>query len=1396
MTTVSCPANVITTTESDRIAGLFNIPSGIIPTGNVLSTIEVCAHRCIFDFFKQIRSDDNSLYSAQFDILLGTYCNTLNFVRFLELGLSVACICTKFPELAYVRDGVIQFEVQQPMIARDGPHPVDQPVHNYMVKRIHKRSLSAAFAIASEALSLLSNTYVDGTEIDSSLRIRAIQQMARNLRTVLDSFERGTADQLLGVLLEKAPPLSLLSPINKFQPEGHLNRVARAALLSDLKRRVCADMFFMTRHAREPRLISAYLSDMVSCTQPSVMVSRITHTNTRGRQVDGVLVTTATLKRQLLQGILQIDDTAADVPVTYGEMVLQGTNLVTALVMGKAVRGMDDVARHLLDITDPNTLNIPSIPPQSNSDSTTAGLPVNARVPADLVIVGDKLVFLEALERRVYQATRVAYPLIGNIDITFIMPMGVFQANSMDRYTRHAGDFSTVSEQDPRQFPPQGIFFYNKDGILTQLTLRDAMGTICHSSLLDVEATLVALRQQHLDRQCYFGVYVAEGTEDTLDVQMGRFMETWADMMPHHPHWVNEHLTILQFIAPSNPRLRFELNPAFDFFVAPGDVDLPGPQRPPEAMPTVNATLRIINGNIPVPLCPISFRDCRGTQLGLGRHTMTPATIKAVKDTFEDRAYPTIFYMLEAVIHGNERNFCALLRLLTQCIRGYWEQSHRVAFVNNFHMLMYITTYLGNGELPEVCINIYRDLLQHVRALRQTITDFTIQGEGHNGETSEALNNILTDDTFIAPILWDCDALIYRDEAARDRLPAIRVSGRNGYQALHFVDMAGHNFQRRDNVLIHGRPVRGDTGQGIPITPHHDREWGILSKIYYYIVIPAFSRGSCCTMGVRYDRLYPALQAVIVPEIPADEEAPTTPEDPRHPLHAHQLVPNSLNVYFHNAHLTVDGDALLTLQELMGDMAERTTAILVSSAPDAGAATATTRNMRIYDGALYHGLIMMAYQAYDETIATGTFFYPVPVNPLFACPEHLASLRGMTNARRVLAKMVPPIPPFLGANHHATIRQPVAYHVTHSKSDFNTLTYSLLGGYFKFTPISLTHQLRTGFHPGIAFTVVRQDRFATEQLLYAERASESYFVGQIQVHHHDAIGGVNFTLTQPRAHVDLGVGYTAVCATAALRCPLTDMGNTAQNLFFSRGGVPMLHDNVTESLRRITASGGRLNPTEPLPIFGGLRPATSAGIARGQASVCEFVAMPVSTDLQYFRTACNPRGRASGMLYMGDRDADIEAIMFDHTQSDVAYTDRATLNPWASQKHSYGDRLYNGTYNLTGASPIYSPCFKFFTPAEVNTNCNTLDRLLMEAKAVASQSSTDTEYQFKRPPGSTEMTQDPCGLFQEAYPPLCSSDAAMLRTAHAGETGADEVHLAQYLIRDASPLRGCLPLPR
>ncbi|RXF57518.1 hypothetical protein EG867_15900, partial [Enterococcus faecalis] len=72
-------------------------------------------------------------------------------------------------------------------------------------------------------------------------------------------------------------------------------------------------------------------------------------------------------------------------------------------------------------------------------------------------------------------------------------------------------------------------------------------------------------------------------------------------------------------------------------------------------------------------------------------------------------------------------------------------------------------------------------------------------------------------------------------------------------------------------------------------------------------------------------------------------------------------------------------------------------------------------------------------------------------------------------------------------------------------------------------------------------------------------------------------------LTQPRANVDLGVGFTAAYAAAALRAPVTDMGNLPQNLFATRGAPPMLDADADDYLRRTVNAGNRL---APVPVFG------------------------------------------------------------------------------------------------------------------------------------------------------------------------------------------------------------------
>nr|CAA91200.1 major capsid protein [Gallid alphaherpesvirus 2] len=1371
---------------------LFNIGSTLAPTGRLLTTIEMSSHRCMFDYFKQFSSDDDGRYTAQFDILLGTYCNTLSLIRFLETGLSVACICNGgAPDLMYMREGTVQFEIQQPMIAREGPHPADQPVHNYMVKRVCRRSLNAAFVVAAEALALLSEVSLDGTAISKHLRMRAIQQLARNVRRSLTPSNGGTVDQMLRILLEKAPPRTLLIPLSHALSEGRTNsQVMRANLVSELKRRVCVETFIMSKPDK-PRKYPVVYRTNGKLYPTDNLYAETNPCRFKGQTSRRCVGDHRNGEAKTIIRNSKVSDTSARVPVTYGEMIISGTNLVTVVVMGKAVRNMDDVARYILNLREDEVMNGTDKVIEGDSDRLQM-----ADVPAELVVVGDKLIFLEALERRVYQATQVRYPLIGYVDLTFIIPLGIYQRIS-ERYARHAGDYAAGvgSGGDIRNFAPRDIYFYNKDNQLICLTLADAIGTVCHPSFLDIEATVNHLRSGRYELTCTLGAYVTNPPALPLMDRARQFFENVGEMMREFPRWVEEcQMTTEQFMSTGNENLFMELHPAFDFFVIPGDVDLPGPHNIPQVMASAEASWRVCNGNIPLPLCNTDFRDALGRELSSTRYKLSDSTVSALSDTFADSSYPTAFYIIEAVIHGSERNFGLLMRLVIQCIRSYWDNSKRVAFINNFHMVAYIEAYLCSGELPEECMNIYKELMRHVRALRSLVQDYTEQTDSLYEQSHDELNHVSIDRTVLPPLLWDCDPLIYRTRGIRDRELYLK---RRWGRKLHRPPLAGIARCRlqshQANVLVHNRPVRDIDRQAF--VPHHSQEWTILSKIYYYVVVPAFSRGQCCTMGIRFDNIYATSQAVIIPEVHSDEEPPIDPEDPRHPLNGRNLIPNTFNVLLHNARISADADALLTLQETVNNMAERTTAILYATTPDIGGASASTRRMRTFDGALHMAFLVWLIRATTRRSWREHIFIPCTTSMLssHALIIWRQSVRPLPGNIRTICERAPPVPSFLGANYYSTFRQPLAQYVKRSRCGPNEMSYALMSGYFKLSPLGLYHQLRTGLHPGIAFTVIRQDRFLADMGLFAERASESYFLGQVSVTKRPHAGGVQFSLTQPRANVDLGVGYTAVCTPLMLRNAVTDMGNTAQSLHLTRGSPPLLNPEADEFLRKVATRGQRTAPQRPVPFLGTLMPSLPSGLEHGQMSICEFIPTPVSSDLEYFKTPCNPRGRAAGPIHSGEDMQDVDNIMYDHKQGDPAYPFRATNNPWASQRYSYADRLYNGTYNLSGASPLFSPSYKFFTPAEVCSKTRCLDKLITEAGSAPSASTSDGEIQFKRPVGSTELTEDPCSLFQEAYPILCATDKALLLSYTKGTTDGSESHLAQYLIRDSSPIGGCLP---
>lgn len=71
--------------------------------------------------------------------------------------------------------------------------------------------------------------------------------------------------------------------------------------------------------------------------------------------------------------------------------------------------------------------------------------------------IGEKLVFLEALEKRIYAPPTFPTP-VGAMDLTFVLPLGLFNP-VMERFAAHTGDLVPApATRIPRLPAPPAVF--------------------------------------------------------------------------------------------------------------------------------------------------------------------------------------------------------------------------------------------------------------------------------------------------------------------------------------------------------------------------------------------------------------------------------------------------------------------------------------------------------------------------------------------------------------------------------------------------------------------------------------------------------------------------------------------------------------------------------------------------------------------------------------------------------------------------------------------------------------------------------------------------------------------------------------------------------------------------
>lgn len=196
----------------------------------------------------------------------------LSLVRFLELGLSVACVCTKFPELAYMNEGRVQFEVHQPLIAATARTPSSNPHTITMTKIIDRRALNAAFSLATVAIALLTGRPWTGRV---SARIASCAPSNSSLATSRPSSGRlsahGRPDAARAAGKGAAPGFVVAdATIPGQRPPGHQG--GPGDLVAELKRSFCETSFFLGKAGHRREAVEAWLVDLTTATQPSVAV--------------------------------------------------------------------------------------------------------------------------------------------------------------------------------------------------------------------------------------------------------------------------------------------------------------------------------------------------------------------------------------------------------------------------------------------------------------------------------------------------------------------------------------------------------------------------------------------------------------------------------------------------------------------------------------------------------------------------------------------------------------------------------------------------------------------------------------------------------------------------------------------------------------------------------------------------------------------------------------------------------------------------------------------------------------------------------------------------------------------------------------------------------------------
>ncbi|AAK57130.1 T86 [Tupaiid betaherpesvirus 1] len=1362
---------------------------------DVLLHIKTTVGEELFDNLRLYYGDDPSRYHLSFEAIFGIYCSRMEWVTFLSTALALAAHTVRFDDLNKMSTGKMLFYIQVPRVATGAGLPASHQTTIMVTKYTEKSPITIPFELSAASLLHLKETFEE-TLLDRLLNLEALNTVLRTVKNTADAMERGLVHNFLLTLLRKAPPHFVLQTLREHSHlhRQSLTRVQRANILQSFKNKMLANLFLLNRY-RDPEYLQRVLLQLLDASSDSILDNPATYVTGSGARVAGVLVGTAPVIQHLLHALRPLvtrDQVRA--PAAYGEFVLSKENAVTAIAHHAILADFESQAARVAtekaadDLADPQFLR-----PEA----------AFTHLPMDILHLGEKNVALEHL-RRVYKNTDTLDPLEQTVELTFFFPLGLYLPLDGQAYSTLDNEVK-LTDAALHQLPV-ACYFYNKDRVLQKLDFADALRSLCHPLLYDGEPT----------RQAFVAAGAAAGEPAAPPVPVGgpggggtggpapaldrcvfpteplgglarRLVHFYQrrQEVPRTTNEIKQDFGPADFFKPANVTLHTELHPFFDL------------TRYQEHHETAAlCTPRVLVGNLPLGLAPPDFQEARGRQLLEHAKVRPPpdaeATLRLAALALHDPQYPELFYLLDVLVHGHAEAFAAARALLARCANAYFHQRGGLAFAHSFDLVRLIATQLGDGLLQPAVHAHYRQLLGLVRFLHRVS-----RLSGLNGQLAEepllAYVSALHDRRLYPPFLnrlprEDADVQLVAD---RQPLRAAQLEARN--HGISDVPRL-HAMDEDEPLFVEAERLRDDELA--------------LHKIYYYCVLPALTNNRACGLGLH-------LKTLLVELFYREPFVAATEADFAQGRVAHDtLLAQLLDPVAVDAHVGVSA-AARELFALLPYVGEHARLLEIRSPLDAaqrhGAPDFAARHHALYNGCC----------ATTAPRLLRAYAYAVPFHRFYADPQIAAGLSD--DIRRYLEEFPHylrhdggfPLHPALAHEYRQWHRSPFSRYSAHCPQQLSSVL-ALLAMHHKLSPVATALQSRLRLHPGFALTLVRTDTFEADRLLYSTKSSTALILNHPIVTKEERDINTVYHVTQNINSVDMSLGYTSATCTAHLRRVRSDMGARVQDLFRVFPMHVYRHPEVDRWLRQFTgAERTDLLDADAVSLltFGRRTVPPPAQVLHGQLAVCEVILTPVTADLSYFQLPNSPRGRSACLFSVDpyDRDA-AERALYDHAEPN-GHTFASTVNPWASQKGSLGDVLYNLAHRdrLGYNSRLYSPCTQFFSTEEIlranRTLFRTIDEYLTRSRDCIRG---DTEIQYVCVDGTEGLVEKPCQLFQEAYPIYMSSTPGLLeaqqqqqnRTGGPGAGGAghparaaaasvdgSRAHFGHYLIAETLPLQ-------